>query len=192
MFTEDYLLRIINQALAALMTAIGFRKSGKYSQAWEVIQQAIEQVTGLPAHMVDQLDDTSILALFSVNTQSDLGRLVVLADLFQEQAELFQVLGQPAQGSLAYERSLRFLLEAVLADDSSLTPENIGKISALCQKLTGQELPLETRLSLHDYYQGLLEKDDQILAEAGISRDQVEQDRTVLQNQLGSTSSSTG
>lgn len=28
MFTEDYLMRIINQALAALMTAIGLRKAG--------------------------------------------------------------------------------------------------------------------------------------------------------------------
>ncbi len=63
MFTEDYLMRIINQAIAVLMIAIGLRKAGKYSEALQAIQQAIEQLTTLPENIVDQMDDGSILSM---------------------------------------------------------------------------------------------------------------------------------
>jgi hypothetical protein len=56
MFTEDYLMRIINLAIATLMISIGLKKAGKYSEARQVIQQAIEQLTTLPANIVDQMD----------------------------------------------------------------------------------------------------------------------------------------
>ena len=84
MFTEDYLMRIINQAFAALMIAIGLRKAGKYSEAQQAIQQAIEQLTTLPANLVDQMDDSSILSMLAAQGQLDVGRLAILADIYQE------------------------------------------------------------------------------------------------------------
>ena len=47
------------------------------------------------------------------------------------------------------------------------------------------ELPVETQLALSDYYQRLLEKDDQRLAAAGTSRKRVDQALARLQDLLG-------
>ncbi len=147
MFTEDYLMRIINQAIAALMTAIGLRKAGKVSEAQQAIQQAIEQLTTLPANLVDQMDDTSVLSMLSAQGQLDMGRLAILADIYQEQGELLIQQDQSRQADSAFARSLRFILEVALAEDANLSNENIGKVSNLVQRLEGISLPEDTQLA---------------------------------------------
>src|SRR5512140_593310 len=108
MFSEDYLMRIINQAIAALLTAIGLRKAGKYSEARQAIEQAIEQVTTLPASVDDQMEGAGLLSLLAANGQTDIGRLAILADLYQEQGEILSRMNQPDQSTFAFSRALRF------------------------------------------------------------------------------------
>jgi hypothetical protein len=185
MFTEDYLMRIINQAIAVLMIAIGLRKAGKYSEALQTIQQAIEQLTTLPENIVDQMDDGSILSMLVTQGQLDVGRLAILADLYQEQGEILFGLDQSVQGFIAFARALRFILEVSLSDAANLSADNIGKVEGLVQQLKGRPLPVETQVALSDYYWRLLEKDDQSLVAAGTSRKQVSQALAELQHQLG-------
>ena len=44
MLTEDYIMRMINMAIAALLQAIGLRKAGEYNQALQTIDQALEAI----------------------------------------------------------------------------------------------------------------------------------------------------
>jgi hypothetical protein len=187
MFTEDYLMRIINQAIAALLTATGLKKAGKYMDARQAIQQAIEQLTTLPENIVDQMEDGSILSMLITQGQLDVGRLAILADLYQEQGEILLKLDQSVQSSIAYARALRFILEVALSEASDLSTANIGKVEAIIQRLKGYALPAETQLALSDYYYRLLEKDDQILVAAGTSRKQINQALAKLRDQPGSS-----
>jgi hypothetical protein len=192
MFTEDYLLRIINQAIAALMTVIGLRKAGKYSEASQMIEQAIQQITGLPASLIDQMDDASVLSMLTTNGQLDIGRLAVLGDLYVEEGANLTKLEQTTPGIIANTRALRFLLEVVLADESSLSPQSMVKIESLVQEIRQNPLPVDTQLALSDYYRRLLEMDDQTLAAGGTSRNQIDQSLTKLQNQIDSSVNTTG
>jgi len=192
MFTEDYLMRIISQTLAVLMTAMGLRKAGKYSEALLSVEQAIELLTALPASIIDQMEDGALLSVLTNNGQPDVGRLAILADLYQEQGEIFLGSGRPIQASVAFVRSLRFILEVVLFDDANLSSENIIKVNYLVQRLENHDLPYEVQLSLSDYYQRLLEKDDQNLAAAGLSRDQVDRLLANLQDKIGPLPPSSG
>jgi len=192
MFTEDYLMRIINQAIAVLMTAIGLRKAGKNSEARQAIQQAIEQITSLPPNIVDEMDDSSILSLLTTQGQLDIGRLAILADLYQEQGEILLMLDQPVQSIASFARGLRFILEVALSDAANLSDENISRVDGLVQRLKGHPLPVEALLALSDYYQRLLEKDDQSLVTAGTSRKQVSQWLDDLQDQLNQPLITTG
>jgi hypothetical protein len=187
MFTEDYLMRIINQVIAALMNAIGLRTAGKYTQARQVIEQAIQQLTGLDTSLVDQLDDASILSMLTTNGHLDVERLALLGDLYQEEGANSFEQGQPVQGTVAYTRALRFILEVALADDDHLSPENMIKIGSLVEKLKQAPLPIETQMALSDYYRRLLDKDDQTLAAGGASRDQVDRSLARLQDQIDSS-----
>jgi len=181
MFTEDYLLRMINLAIAALMNAIGLRKAGKGAEARQAIEQAIQQLTALSPSLIDQMDDASILAMLTNNGQLDLGRLAVLGDLYEEQGNISSRLEQPAQASFAYGRALRLTLEVALAEDGSPAPENMVRVGALLQKLKLNELPVDTQLALSDYYRRLLDVDDQTLAAGSFTRKQIEQALDQLQ-----------
>jgi hypothetical protein len=192
MFTEDYVMRMINQALAALMIAIGLRKAGKYSEALQGIQQSIEQLMGLPASMIDQMDDASLLSMLTTGGQMDIGRLAVLSDLYQEQGANFFKLDQPVPGIFAYTRALRFNLEVVLTDESQLSPETMLKINALVQKLDKYPLVIDTQLALADYYRRILDKDDPTLLAAGTSRKTIEQALASLQDQIDSSTDTIG
>ena len=192
MFTEDYLMRIISQALAALMAAIGLRKRGKYSEALQAVNQALGQLTTLPASLIDQMEDASILAMLTVHEKLDVGRLAILADLYQEKGEIFAAMDRIADATNTFSRALRFNLEVALAEGSSLTAENILKIESLYRRLQDQVLPIETILALSDYYQRLLDQEDRTLADANISRQQVQKELARLQSQLGPSQTTSG
>jgi tetratricopeptide (TPR) repeat protein len=192
MFTEDYLMRIINQAVAVLISVVGLKKAGKYSEARQMIEQAIQQLTTLSASLIDQMDDASILSMLTTSGQLDIGRLAVLGDLYLEEGDIFSELGQPVPSIFAYMRALRFILEVVLADDSQLSPESMAKIEALVQKLKQNPLPIDTQLALSDYYRRLLDKDDRTLAAGGLSRNQIDQALAKLQDQIDSSMNTIG
>jgi tetratricopeptide (TPR) repeat protein len=187
LFSEDYLMRIINQALAVLMTAIGLRKAGRYEEARQALDQAIEQLMNLPANIVDEMDDAILLGLLAQHGQLDVGRLAVLADLYREQGDSLIGLQQPDQAAVAHARALRFMLEVLLAGDADPSAENMLKVETLVRLLEGRSLPVDTRLALADYCLRLLEMDDQSLAAAGLSHQGLELRLAQLQDQLGDT-----
>ena len=185
MFTEDYLMRIINQALAALLSAVGLKKRGKYREAQQAIDQAVEWLTSMPAGLVDQMDDEGILSMLTVQERLDVPRLALLADLFWEQGEIQVQLDQASQGRSSCERALRFTLEAALASEAGLASESIAKIETRRQALMEAELPIETQLALLDYFQRLMEKNDGTLAAADVSRQDIDSQLAKLQDRLG-------
>ncbi len=191
MLTEDYLMRIINQVLAALLKAIGLKKKGEYEQAQQALDQAFEQLTGLPANMLKGLDDAGLLAALTAQGQVDIGRLAVLADLFWEEGDILDRRDRRAAGTASAARALRLYLEVVLADDGNLSAENIRKVEAARSRLSGQALPEDTLLALYDYCGRLLGMDDGALKDAGLSRGRVEADLAALQSQLGLSSNPT-
>jgi hypothetical protein len=184
MFTEDYLMRIISQTMAALMTAIGLRKAGKYSEAFQALDQAFEQLSGLPAAVFKQLDDANLLAALTVQGQVDIGRMAVLADLFGEEAEILNHQGQSGAASASSVRALRLYLEVVLAQDANLSAENIGRIETLYSHLKKQELPFETQLALYDFYGRLVGLNERDLAAAGVNPKHAAYELAELQNRL--------
>jgi len=170
MLTEDYIMRMISQALAVLMTALAFKRAGQFSQALQALDQALESLLGLNAHLAKQLDDRQLLDMLTFQEKLDVERLLVLAEIFREEAEVYSLQGQSEGSQLAAQSSLRLYLEAVLASEANLNLELIQKIEALRHKLAAPALPVETRLALLDYLDRLLAADDNFLTSAGLSR----------------------
>ncbi len=170
MLTEDYIMRLISQALAVLMTALGLKKAGKNKEALEAFDQALESLLGQKARLVNALDDRAVLDMLTFNGKLDVERLVVLADIYGEEAEVYQLQKQTDSSVFTASRSLRLYLEAALENEASLTKELIHKIEALRLKLNPAALPVETRLALLDYLEKMLAMSDEFLLSAGLSR----------------------
>jgi hypothetical protein len=170
MLTEDYIMRMISQALAVLLTALGFKRAGQLNQALQTIDQAIETLLGLNARLVDQLDDSSLLDMLTFLQKLDVDRLLVLADIYKERADIYTLNGQSELSLFAAQRSMRLYLETALASETNTDLELIHKIESLRRDLASSALPVETRLALLDYLERLLTSSDDFLARTGISR----------------------
>jgi hypothetical protein len=155
MLTEDYLIRMINLALAALASIVGLKTAGQYYEAFIEIDQTLEQLLGLRADLVRRLDDNSILTALTIQGSLDVDRLWIVAELYKEEGDIYNAQNNPAQGYWSYLRSLNFYLYGVLEGGGKHLPEPVEKIQALVQTLQGYDLPPETRFSLFYFYEQL-------------------------------------
>jgi len=183
-YTEDFILRMIRQAVAVLVQVIGLKKAGQYQEAEQAIDGALERLLGLRAGLLKQLDDGQILEMLTVQEKLDVERLAVIADLFSEEGEILSSLNRPEEAAFAFERALRFYLETALQEVVEPRPDLLPKIDRLYRRLSHRDLPLETRLALLDYYEGLLGKEESVLTASGFSRERVMQLVAGLREQL--------
>ncbi len=174
MLTEDYIMRMINQALAALMTALGLKRAGQLSQAQQALDQALESLLGINARLASQLDDSKLLEMLTFLGKIDVDRVQVLADIYREQADVYSLQGEHVSSLFTAQRSLRLYLEVALASEEKPNLELIQKIEPLRLMIDVSSLPVETRLALLDYFERMLDSGDEYLAVAGLSRPDLE------------------
>lgn len=153
MLTEDYLIRMINLALAALASIVGLKTAGQYYEAFIEIDRTLEQLLGLRADLIRRLDDSSILTALTVQGALDVDRLWIVAELYKEEGDVFTAQNNLAQSYWSYLRSLNFYLHGVLEGGGKHLPEPIEEIKALVLTLQGYELPPETQYSLYYFYE---------------------------------------
>ena len=155
MLTEDYLVRIISQAVAALVRAIGLRKEGQYTQALQGIDQALEQLTGLRPDLLQRLDERAILDALMVNGELDRERAYLLSDFYQEQGQVFEEQNHEQEARASRLRALNLTLEAALSSPELEALTLQEKVDRLADLLRPGELPFETAFNLFSYYEAI-------------------------------------
>jgi hypothetical protein len=149
--TEDYISRIIQQAVAALAQAIGLRKSGQKLEALEVIQIALQGLFGIPASLLNQLEYSSILDTMTRDGTLDLDMVSVAADLFREAGLNCESLEQPAKAGAYNTRALDLFLELAFVKIDTVSDELNQKIIDT-QQTIGKPVGLETTSGLYYYH----------------------------------------
>ncbi len=135
MQTEDYILRQIAQFVAVLMKITGLSKAGQFQEAYKIIDENIEELLGLDASIVKQMNDTGLVNLLTTVYGVDAGRLFALADLFKAEGDLLAAQSRSDESQYSYQRALNLYREfsnqypAILEEDLSL------KINELQKKL---------------------------------------------------------
>ncbi len=153
MFSEDYILRMIRMATAAMVQILRLKKGGQYPQAIQAIDQTLEEVLGLKADLIRAMEDESVLLSLTQHEQLDTDRLLILADLFYEEGDILAKQGKPAASHASSLRALNFYLDVVLDWGADRISEKFGKIEDLVGQLDEQTLPPQTCFALYFYYQ---------------------------------------
>jgi tetratricopeptide (TPR) repeat protein len=208
MLTEDYFMRMINQAIYVLKKIMGLKTTGHNKEALAEIEQLIELLVGMKASTLKLVDDQNIIDALSAQGEVDPDRLYVVAELYREEGEVLEALDRREEALLSSLRALNFYLEVSLRGGGELFPPPDEHIAALQEKLGGFELPAatlyplfcyfeeqgryikaeqtlerladdpeieaETRREQTAFYQRLLEKPDEALEKANLSRQQVQ------------------
>src|SRR3972149_4424332 len=154
MLTEDYIMRMISQAVLALLHITRLRQAKQYQQAQQAIDQSLEQLLGLRANLLKQLDDEVIFRMLTVQDQLDVERVVMLGELFKVEGDILADQDRLAEGKQCYLRALTFYLEAGLTDQMVSTSLALTqKVESLASQPVILPLPDDTQWSLFNYYE---------------------------------------
>jgi hypothetical protein len=145
-------MRMIRLATAALAQIIGLKKAGQYQPALQAIDQALEEVLGLKAGLVRAMDDESLLSGLTQQDRLDTDRLLILADLFFEEADILAMQGKADASQASALRALNFYLDVVLDWGPERVSQKFEKIEQLVKKLGEQILHPQTCFALYFYY----------------------------------------
>jgi hypothetical protein len=132
--SEDYLMRLISQAVAALQVIAGLKAAQRYKEAGQQVDEALEGQLGLRASLLKELDDERLKDMLTTNGRLELERFLLVADLFRESAELAQRDGDEAAFRRDGRRALSFYREALRdggAEVDEALPTKIETLSAL-------------------------------------------------------------
>lgn len=150
--SEDTLLRMIVAAIAETVAKLAMlRTAGNYQQALEIIDQNLEELLGLKADLVRQLDDKHIVDMLTTNGVLDFSRLFYVAELFRQEAEIHAIRGDLQLAQAGQMRALNLFLEVAFAVENEF-PEADERIDELFDSL-GKNTPEETLFTLFDYYE---------------------------------------
>jgi hypothetical protein len=152
LFSEDYIMRMIRMATAAMVQIIGLKKGGQYRQALQAIDQALEEVLGLKADLIRAMDDESLLSALTQQDHLDTDRLLLLADLFFEETDILAMQDKPVASQASALRALNFYLDVVLDWGPERISEKYAKIEQLVDSLGENTLPPQTCFALYFYY----------------------------------------
>ena len=149
--TDDYLIRVINTALAALAQIVGLKTASQFIEARLQIDRALEEIIGLRAELIKRLNDASILDALRVQDGLDTNRLWLVAALFKEEGEVLERQGRPDSANQSYLRALSFFLEVALQGGTDHFDDPDDQILFLSNKFAQASLPPELRFSLFTY-----------------------------------------
>lgn len=153
MYTQDYIKRMINQLVAALQMIIGLKAAGQYGQALQAIDQALEQLLGLKPFLIKRLSDEAIIDSLGQGESLDKDRLLILADLFKEEGDIYSALDRTNESFSSHLRALNFYIEASFAGDSQEQAEPDEKLEDLYHQLSKFHLPPPTLYGLFAYFE---------------------------------------
>jgi hypothetical protein len=152
---RDYLLRQIEQFVAALAKMAGLAKNEQWQEASTVAGSQFQQLIGMDAAELLRLSDTELLARL-IQGEATLpveNKIFMLATLFKANADLVAAQGRLEESRPYYLKGLHLLLHTVAHDELAERPDFVPTIEAFLVGLGDSPLPLNTSVILMRHYE---------------------------------------
>jgi len=149
---KDYIMRIVEQFVKAILAIMRRRKDGEYKEAREQVKTAARYLLRIDIALLPLFSNEYVLDHFKdFNNQLDTEKCVLGADLFLELALI-----EEAEKQVATTRRLKILClylytKALPKEQQFQKPEYFAKVNTLIKELKDQSLSDEVQASLHSY-----------------------------------------
>lgn len=153
MFRNDYMMRLIEQFSHALGVLLGLKKQLKPLEAMEMVGEMYKRLFGLNASLIRALSERDLTDLLNRDGEAHAEKLLVLAGLMKEEADLSAVLERDNDAYRMNLKALNLTLLAAGEQPSTQWMDVRGQIGELLSRLSEYELPAETKQSLWTYYE---------------------------------------
>lgn len=111
MFREDYVMRMIEQAMAAVTAILGLTRLDRYPEALAEVDRALQRFVGLNLSLVTALSAPELVAMLRWGERLDVGKVVVLAELLQAEGDIYAAQRRAGEAQARYLKAMELLLE---------------------------------------------------------------------------------
>lgn len=141
MFTNDYVMRMIELFVRAVAKIVGLREAGEKDEAYILLQDTIKGALGVNADTVDGLDYDAFVAIMAAGGDLTPERYLLLSELMRIKGEMAREEGQEALAAGLLEKALCLYL-AALEDEPALAdlPPHGQRVEQLLAALEGYRL----------------------------------------------------
>lgn len=152
MLKDDWLMKLIKQAVQAVHHVMGFMEADQLDEAEEAIDETLRELTGLSWDQLDSMTATEISSYLGANEQAGIGQMILVADLMRVSAEIGARDGDEAREFNNLVRALEIRLGLAIGRDLSNAHLD-GTIDELEAALEEFVLPTNVAQALLTYYE---------------------------------------
>ncbi len=153
MIERDYIMRMIQMLVQALLRILSFKEKKDYPKALNEIQNASKSLIGVELDVIRRLSDVQMIDLLTLVKDFGSLKCYLAGILLKEDAEIFELQGKSAESIDARKKSLSLLTEAALGKGVPLTSEHASAADAVAEKLDRAALPVHIHKKLFRYYE---------------------------------------
>ena len=170
-YSSDYLKRMIEQLGEFLLAIKRLAEGEHYAEALEQIDAAFKETLGMDSKFVNEAPVDYLVLMTSVGRVGDVDKTMVLADLLNAEAEVYEMRGDYEQSDRRYQVALEVLATVASRLSHKPTDEHIERIDQFVSKLSEDEssagIPFESKASLFQIYErvGRFDQAENILYE---------------------------
>ena len=149
---QDYIMRIVEQFVQALVAIVGLRKAGEYKEAREQVRIATRSLLRTDIDLLLLFDNNQLLDHFKdYANRLETQKCVLGADLFHELA-LIEEAEQKIEAALRLKILSLYLYTLALPKEQQFQDaQHLEKVAALIEELKDRPLPEKIIASVHSY-----------------------------------------
>ena len=154
MFEEkDYIMKMIRQFTNAIARIMGLKTENKIEESQKVLTDTLKDFTGLNKEVLEALPYEILIQKVSGSSQINTVKCLVLAELLNQQADIYGINGEASRARNLYVKSLNVMINVILLGDNSVLEQNQDKVNELIDKIGRFKVPKESALLLFQYYE---------------------------------------
>ena len=153
MYRRDYLLRMINRLAQILARALGRKDLQSAEKILIEIDEVGKMFVGLDRMTIASFSTEDVIRLMHAGGTFDTNKCLAVSELQFAEGQVLETHNDEGECRLRYQRSLRFLLEAVTEDRGLSAGMYDERIQILLQKLQNVVLPRAVQKKLFRYYE---------------------------------------
>ncbi len=134
MLQRDYLMRRIEEMMQLIALALKFRHDGNFGSSEEAIAKAYEEVPNLTQERIATMTPKELLAYFLKNDLASPNFIDMVANILQEEGEVFLLQGDRAKGKDCFAKALE-LYQYVDQHSTVFSFDRLNKIRRIKEEL---------------------------------------------------------
>lgn len=165
MIERDYIMRMIQMLVQALMKMLSFKEKKDYPRALNEIHNASKSLIGVDLDVIRRLSDIQMIELLSLVKEFGSLRCYFAGRLLKEESEILELKGERAESTDARTKALSLLLEAAIEKGAPLDSDHASAIDGVAGKVNHADLPVHIHKKMFRYYDliGQFRKADEAL-----------------------------